>query len=62
MRMVMLLCGEPSILRDVVAFPKSQQAACLLTNAPSEPTREQLEELSLRVHRIIPETPEKTDA
>jgi aspartyl-tRNA synthetase len=44
----MLLCGEASI-RDVIAFPKTQKAACLLTGAPSDTGREQLEELHLKL-------------
>jgi aspartyl-tRNA synthetase len=46
-RLVALLCGQRSI-REVIAFPKTQKAACLLTGAPSAATRAQLEELSLR--------------
>jgi aspartyl-tRNA synthetase len=42
----MLLAGEESI-RDVIAFPKTQQASCLLTSAPSTVEAKQLKELSV---------------
>lgn len=46
-RLVMLLIGEDTI-RDVIAFPKTQSATCLLTGAPDTVTEEQLKELHLR--------------
>jgi len=49
-RLVMLMAGASSI-REVMAFPKTQTAACLLTGAPSEVGPEQLRELSLRIRR-----------
>jgi aspartyl-tRNA synthetase len=42
--MVMLLAGEESI-RDTIAFPKTQQARCLMTQAPAGVAGKQLEEL-----------------
>ncbi len=49
-RLVMLLTGATSI-REVMAFPKTQSAACLLTSAPSEAAAAQLQELSLRIRK-----------
>jgi aspartyl-tRNA synthetase len=44
---MMILAGRESI-RDVIAFPKTQKAACLLTEAPAPVNRKQLTELYLR--------------
>jgi aspartyl-tRNA synthetase len=48
----MLMCGQSSI-RDIIAFPKTQRAACLLTGAPSNAGKKQLDELYLKVKPII---------
>ena len=52
-RLVMLMAGAESI-RDVMAFPKTQSAACPLTAAPSDVDEAQLKELGLRL-RARPE-------
>lgn len=47
-RIVMLMAGASSI-RDVIAFPKTQSASCLLTSAPSRAGSRQLKELGIRL-------------
>jgi len=43
----MLMAGEESI-RDVIAFPKTQKALCLLTDSPSSVDEKQLKELHIK--------------
>jgi aspartyl-tRNA synthetase len=49
-RMVMLMSGASSI-RDVMAFPKTQTASCLLTQAPAAVSERQLRDLSIRLRK-----------
>jgi aspartyl-tRNA synthetase len=49
-RLAMLICGADSI-RDVIAFPKTQTAACPLTDAPTEVSEKQLRELHIRIRQ-----------
>ncbi|MCP9758443.1 aspartate--tRNA ligase [Aquitalea sp. S1-19] len=49
-RLVTLMAGAESI-RDVIAFPKTQRAQCLLTNAPNHVDEKQLKELNLRLRQ-----------
>jgi aspartyl-tRNA synthetase len=48
-RLIMLLTGVSSI-RDIMAFPKTQKATCLMTNAPARVDEKQLKELHLKVN------------
>lgn len=52
-RLVTLMAGAESI-RDVIAFPKTQRAQCLMTNAPNEVDEKQLRELHIRVRSQNP--------
>ena len=58
-RLVMLMSGASSI-RDVMAFPKTQSAACLLTSAPAAVSNKQLRELNLKLRKV--ESKEATEA
>ncbi|WP_025870082.1 aspartate--tRNA ligase [Methylobacillus glycogenes] len=52
-RLVTLMAGAESI-RDVIAFPKTQRAQCLMTKAPNEVDEKQLRELHIRVRQQNP--------
>ncbi|MCK5697805.1 MAG: aspartate--tRNA ligase [Gammaproteobacteria bacterium] len=55
-RLIMLMTGASSI-REVMAFPKTQSAACLLTSAPSSVSALQLKELGIKKREVITKTP-----
>ena len=54
-RLLMLMLGTKSI-RDVIAFPKTQSATCLLTDAPGAVSSEQLAEVGMRIRKDKTET------
>jgi aspartyl-tRNA synthetase len=60
-RLVMLMSGADSI-RDVMAFPKTQSASCLLTSAPSAVSEQQMKDLHLRTRSRAPAATPVSDA
>ena len=45
---IVMLVSDTTNIRDVIAFPKTQSATCLLTDAPSKVEKKQLEELKIK--------------
>ena len=55
-RLVMLMTGARTI-REVIAFPKTQSAACLMTDAPGEVSADQLKDLNIRLRQKVKVAP-----
>ena len=53
-RLTMILCGTDAI-RDVIAFPKTAKAQCMMSESPSPVDRHQLIELGLRLNKVEPQ-------
>lgn len=51
-RLAMILAGRDNI-RDVIAFPKTQSASCLMTQAPTPVSREQLKDLQIKLDLVV---------
>lgn len=59
-RIVAMMTGSESI-RDVIAFPKTQKASCLMTAAPSLVADDQLRELNIKLRHAVVQTPDGGD-
>ena len=48
-----MLVSKASSIREVIAFPKTQRAQCLMTEAPSEASKEAMRELGLKLRESV---------